>query len=156
MQNTIIIWKSIASDPQNANSIDKRLVVVFPRESKNEKLLKGIFSIEKNMGINDMMPDERLPIKISKDKKGLLIRDKVYIYLFFGSKTVLNHKERIMHSVLKKCSAHMIKVEKEMTSSSFSRKQIKTLYTEVQAIYKSNQYFILSLGSAKTTEFAHI
>ena len=142
MQNTIIIWKSIASDPQNANSIDKRMVVVFPKDSKNDKLLKGIFSIEKNMGIDDMMPDERLPIKISKDKKGLLIRDKIFVYLFFGSKTILNHKERIMHNVLKKCSAYMMKMEKEVTSSTFTRKNLKTIYTEVQSIYKSHFLFL--------------
>jgi len=137
MQNTIVIWKCIASDPQNANDIEKRLIIVFPRDSKNERLLKGIRSIEKNMGINDLLPEERLPIKISKDKKGLIIKDKKFVYLFYGSKAVLNHKERIMHNVLKQSSASMIKMEKELRSSSFSRRDLKTVYTEIQGIYKS-------------------
>ena len=149
MQNTIVIWKSIACDPQNSSDLEKRIIIIFPKGSKNDKLIRGISSIEKNMGIEELGIGERLPIKISKDKKGLIIRDKSFNYMFFGSKAVLSHKERIMNSVLKKCSESFKKMEKELHSSSISRRKVKSLYQQVQTIYQSQFIFIFFITLEK-------
>ena len=137
MQNTIVIWKSIDCDPQHSSNLEKRVLVIMPRESKSDRLFRGLTSIEKNMGIDQLEQGERLPIKISKDKKGLIIRDKNFIYMFYGSKSVLAHKERIMNKVLLKLSENFIKKGRELTGGSVSKRTVKTLYGEVQEVYKS-------------------
>jgi hypothetical protein len=145
MQNTIVIWKSIDCDPQNSMNLEKRLLVIMPRESKNDRLIRGLTSIEKNMGIDQLEQGERLPIKISKDKKGLIIRDKNFIYMFYGSKSVLAHKERIMNKVLVKISENFTKKGRELTNGSVSKKTVKDLYGEVQEVYQSKHLHFISL-----------
>ena len=142
MQNTIVVWKNIACDSQNASNLEKRVLVIFPKASKNDKLIRGLGSIERNMGLDELETGERLPIKISKDKKGLIIRDKCFYYMFFGSKNILNHKERIMNNVLKKCSEEFKKMERELLAPSVSKTQLKVMYKKVEETYQSMLHII--------------
>ena len=138
MQNTIVIWKNIASDPSNASNMGKRIVTVYPKDSKSDKLLKGLTAIEKNMGIDELNKGERLPVKISKDKKGLIIKDTYFVYMFYGSKDRLSHKERIMNQVLQKCSQIMTKESRNMH---FDKSKLNSIYEQVAKTYTSTSDF---------------
>ena len=140
MNNTIVIWKNITSDPRNKGNLQKRMLVIYPRTSKSPKLLGGLTMIEKNMEIDKLAEGERLPIKISKDKKGLIIRDKYFVYLFIGNKEKLEHKERVMNQVLKKCS--MTFKAKDAISCNMNPASLRKFYEEVESIYQSNTNFI--------------
>ena len=142
MQNTIVVWKNIACDNQNASNLEKRVLVIYPKTSKNDKLIRGLSSIERNMGLDELETGERLPIKISKDKKGLIIRDKSFYYMFFGSKQILSHKERIMNNVLKKCSEEFTKMERDLLVPGLSKTKLKEIYNKVQQIYQSKSYYL--------------
>ena len=146
MKNTIVIWKNIACDRQNSANLENRVLVIYPKSSKNEKLIRGIGSIERNMGLEELEIGERLPIRISTDKKGLIIGDKYFYYMFFGSKKILNHKERIMNNVLKKCSENFQKKQRELIAGKLSRTQLKALYTDVEGVYQSKTDYIFLLS----------
>ena len=134
MQNIIVIWKKSDSDRSDLDSLKRRLVIVFPQDQENEKLLSGVSKIENNMGLDELRPDERLPIKISKDKKGIIIADKFFYYFFYGSKELLEHKERVMNQVLKKCSNLM---KNEAKNGEFNKGKKGVVYSEVETIYKN-------------------
>ena len=62
--------------------------------------------------------------------------------MFFGSKNILNHKERIMNNVLKKCSEEFKKMERELLAPSVSKTQLKVMYKKVEETYQSMLHII--------------
>ena len=136
MSNTIVIWRKQDINSDIGESLDSRLLLVFPRDAKKPKLLKGLEAIEKAEGVKELAPGERLPMKISGTKKALVITDKFYLYLFFGDKQLLDHKERVMNNVLKKCSKELAKLVKIEGTPVLGKAKSRQAYQDVSKVYK--------------------